>query len=318
MTELDRLKQEFLEYLEIEKNRSVLTVRNYDFYLKRFLHETGAKKPSDITLPTVKRYRLWLNRFVDSTQGRGLNKRTQNYHMIAVRSFLKYLAKMDVISLASEKIELGKAPDRDVQFLDIEQLLRLLDAPLKDDKGTLIEKPSIIQIRDKALLELLFSTGLRVSEAATLRRDQVNLAQDEFTVRGKGAKLRVVFLSQPAKDWLKRYINTRTDTSLYLFVSHDRAQSSKQRTEDDKPLTSRSVERLVSRYAKRVGIMKKITPHTMRHTFATDLLRNGADVRSVQALLGHSSITTTQIYTHVTDAGLRDAHKKFHDKKRTA
>ncbi|MCW1930352.1 MAG: tyrosine-type recombinase/integrase [Candidatus Kerfeldbacteria bacterium] len=316
MTELEVYKKEFLEYLEIEKNRSVLTVRNYDFYLRRFFKEAEVKKATDITLPIVKRYRLWLNRFVDTTAGRGLSKRTQNYHMIAVRTFLKYLVKMDVKSLAPEKIELAKEPDREVHFLEVSELLRLLEAPLRDAKGAVKSELSMIELRDKAILELLFSTGLRVSEAANLRRDQVNLKQDEFTVRGKGSKLRVVFLTDEAKHWLKKYLDKRTDTSLYLFTSHDRAKKNKVREGEDIALTSRSVERMVKRYAKQVGIMKKITPHTMRHSFATDLLRNGADIRSVQSLLGHSSITTTQIYTHITDKGLREAHKKFHDKTR--
>lgn len=316
MTELEAYKKEFLEYLEIEKNRSVLTVRNYDFYLRRFFTESGVKRTTDITLPVVKRYRLWLNRFVDTTAGRGLNKRTQNYHMIALRTFLKYLAKMDVPSMAPEKIELGKEQQPEVHFLNMDELLRLLEAPLRDAQGAVKQKLSIIDLRDKAIIELLFSTGLRVSEAANLRRDQINLKQDEFTVRGKGSKLRVVFLADEAKLWLKKYLDARKDASMHVFVSHDRARKSKTREEDDGPLTSRSIERMIKRHAMHAGIMKKITPHTMRHSFATDLLRNGADIRSVQSLLGHSSITTTQIYTHVTDKGLREAHKKFHDRTR--
>jgi len=313
-SQIHNLKTEFLTYLEIEKNRSPKTVRNYDFYLERFIQQSGVATAADITLPIVKQFRLWLNRVEnDKHAGENLGRRTQNYHIIALRSFLKYLSKMDVATLAAEKIELAREPDREVQFLEPDELERLLNAPLQESDGTLSPKPSIIQLRDKALLELLFSTGLRVSEAATLKTDQVNMKRDEFTVRGKGSKLRVVFLSDIAKQWLQAYVNQRGDTSLYLFVGHDRAQSGR---ENITPLSPRSVERMITRYAKAAGIVKKVTPHTMRHSYATDLLRNGADIRSVQALLGHSSITTTQIYTHITDKRLAETHKKFHDKER--
>lgn len=315
MSKIQDLKQEFLEYLEIEKNRSPKTVRNYDFYLMRFINETEVKTPQDITLPKVKKFRLWLNRLENpKSPDEGLNKRTQNYHMIALRSFLKYLSKMDIESLAPEKIELAKEPERQVEFLEPDELERLLQAPLLDRKLREIEesKLSVRQVRDKALLELLFSTGLRVSEAANLTREMVNLKKDEFTVRGKGSKLRVVFLSDAAREWLKKYLNKRGDASLYLFVSHDKAKGRGNRADEDKPLTPRSIERLMLKYAKMAGIVKKVTPHTMRHTYATDLLQNGADIRSVQAMLGHSSITTTQIYTHVTDKRLKETHKKYH------
>jgi len=316
-TAIEKLKQEFLEYLEVEKNRSAKTVRNYDFYLRRFIEQSGVKGPKDITLPKVKQFRVWLNRLENPKDVDGLSKKTQNYHVIALRSFLKYLSKMDVVSMAAEKIELAKEPDRQVEFLEEEELERLLEAPLVMSDGiTETRTPSIIQLRDKALLELLFSTGLRVSEAATLTTDMINLKKDEFTVRGKGSKLRVVFLSDVAKEWIKKYLDARDMATLYLFVSHDRAKGKGKRQTEDKPLSSRSVERLVHKYAKAAGIMKKVTPHTMRHTYATDLLQNGADIRSVQSMLGHSSITTTQIYTHVTDKRLKETHKKFHNKKR--
>ncbi len=316
MTAIQQLKREFLEYLEIEKNRSPKTVRNYDFYIERFFSEMGVKKTVDLTLPRVKQFRLRLNRLENPKTGEeGLSKRTQNYYMIALRTFLKYLAKMDVECLAPEKIELAKEPDRQVEFLEGDELERLLAAPLHDRHGEVVAQPSLIQLRDKALLELLFSTGLRVSEAAGLTSDKVNLKKDEFTVRGKGSKLRVVFLTDSAKEWLKKYLNARGDTSLYLFVSHDRAKGKGDRQTKDAPLSSRSIERLVEKYSRRVGIMKKVSPHTLRHSYATDLLHNGADIRSVQAMLGHSSITTTQIYTHVTDKRLREIHKKYHAKK---
>lgn len=313
---IQQLKTQFLEYLEIEKGRSLKTVQNYDFYLTRFLNQAKIRTPKDITLPRVKQFRMWLNRVENTRNHEGLSRRTQNYHMIALRSFLKYMAKIDIETLAAEKIELGKEPDRQVHFLDVDELVRMLDAPLLDEHGKRVAEPSLVQLRDKALLELLFSTGLRVSEAANLKRDMVNLKKDEFTVRGKGSKLRVVFLNDPARNWLKKYFAARPDTSMYIFVSHDPGKGRGARKSEDKPLTSRSIERLVQKYARAAGIVKKVTPHTMRHTYATDLLQNGADIRSVQMMLGHASITTTQIYTHVTDKRLRETHKKFHGKKR--
>jgi site-specific recombinase XerD len=313
---LKHLKLEFLQYLEIEKNRALNTVQNYDFYLDRFLQFIKTDNPHAITLRVVKDYRLWLNRYTSAVTGEALSKRTQNYHMIAVRSFLKYLAKIDVQTLAPEKIELAKEPQREVSFLEIEEVHRLLSAPLRTSKGTIDTAPSIIQLRDKAILEMLFSTGLRVSELSKLTRDMVNLKRDEFSIRGKGGKLRVVFLTDDAKRWLKTYLEKRTDTSPFLFVGHDRAAGSDSRQDNTVALTPRSIQRLIQRYSKNAGITKPVTPHTMRHSFATDLLFNGADIRSVQALLGHSSITTTQVYTHVTDKGLKDVHKKFHGKNR--
>ncbi len=303
MANLDKLITQFLEYLEIEKNRSEKTVRNYDFYLKRFNEWVGDTSPTGITQEKIRQYRLWLNRFHDET-GRELKKNTQNYHLIALRAFLKYLAKRDIKTLSAEKIELGKMPERVVDFLEGSDLERILEAP------TLTEAPEIIKKRDKAIVEMLFSTGLRVSELANLKKEQVNLKKDEFTVRGKGDKPRVVFLSNQAKFWVKQYLDSRQDVSPFLFVSHDRAH------ESEGALTPRSVERLVKKYSKIAGITKKVTPHTMRHSYATDLLMNGADIRSVQAMLGHSSITTTQIYTHITNQQLRDVHKSFHARRR--
>ncbi len=303
MANLSGLIIQFLEYLEIEKNRSAKTVRNYDFYLKRFSDWAGNISPAAITQEKIRQYRLWLNRYKDET-GRELKKNTQNYHLIALRAFLKYLAKRDIKTLSAEKIELGKMPERVVDFLEGSDLERILEAP------TLNDAPEIIKKRDKAILELLFSTGLRVSELANLKKEQVNLKKEEFTVRGKGDKPRVVFLSNQAKFWIKQYLDARQDVSPFLFVSHDRAH------ESEGALTPRSVERLVKKYSKIAGITKKVTPHTMRHSYATDLLMNGADIRSVQAMLGHSSITTTQIYTHITNQQLRDVHKSFHGRRR--
>lgn len=305
-----KLITEFLEHLEIEKNRSPRTVRNYDFYLRRFFGWAKNVAPEKVTLEMVRKYRLWLNRFKDEG-GKSLKKNTQNYHLIALRAFLKYLAKRDIETLAPEKIELARMPERSVEFLESNELERLLEAPFSALDGKSEGAPAV-KYRDKAILETLFSTGLRVSELAGLKKEMVNLKREEFTVRGKGDKPRVVFLSNQARYWIKEYLAKRTDMSPFLFVSHDRAGKKR---DSEKGLTSRSVQRIVEKYARAAGITKRITPHTMRHTFATDLLRNGADIRSVQAMLGHSSITTTQIYTHVTDERLREVYDSFHDRR---
>ena len=302
---MKQLIQQFLEYLEVERGRSINTIANYDFYLRRFLEFAKINSPNQITLDLVRRYRLGLNRQADQF-GRLLKKSTQNYHLIALRSFLKYLAKQDINSLAPEKIELAKMPERQVEFLEGDDLERLLATPLKTNEA------KIIQLRDKAILELLFSTGLRVSELANLQKEQINLKKEEFTIRGKGDKLRIVFLSNQTKYWLKQYLEARRDLSPSLFVRHDKAKGK----EEPNNLTPRSIQRLIKRYAKAAGITKKDTPHTMRHSFATDLLINGADIRSVQAMLGHASITTTQIYTHITNQQLKEVYKTFHQRRK--
>lgn len=322
MPNLQNYLHDFLEDLEVEKNRSRATIRNYTFYLARFLGwaaERRAERPEKITGDLVRQYRLWLNRLADA-HGESLKKNTQNYHLIALRSFLKYLAKRDIQTLAPEKIELMKTPDRQVEFLDGDDLARLLKAP------TMVEQPEIVAQRDRAILATLFSTGLRVSELANLKIDNVNLTKTvrdgltEFTVRGKGKKLRVVFLSPDARERLKDYLVLRTDVSPYLFIRHDRASkkqpTAREKQEGGAPLTPRSIERTVRKYAKVAGLTKKVSPHTLRHSYATDLLTNGADIRYVQALLGHASITTTQIYTHFTDKHLREVHKAFHGPKK--
>lgn len=313
---MEKCINNFLEYLEVEKGLSLTTVKNYSFYLKRFAgfaKEAGVVNTVNISKELVHKYRLWLNR-LGGNNNEGLKKNTQNYHLIALRGFLKYLVKTDVKSLEPEKVELAKQEQRQVDFLEGTDLARILEAPLK------IELPEIIRKRDKAILELFFSTGLRVSELCKLKIENINLKKDhrnggasEFTVRGKGAKLRVVFLSDEAKRWLSEYLGARHDLSPYLFVSHDKAASGRK---EQVGLSPRSVQRLVQKYAKVAGITKEVTPHTMRHSYATDLLMNGADIRSVQAMLGHSSITTTQVYTHITDQQLRDVHKAFHGKPR--
>lgn len=299
---LRELIKQFLEHLEVEKNRAVNTVENYDRYLRRFLKLSGAEKPSDITAELVRQFRLKLARISDAS-GRELKKQTQLYHLIALRSFLKYLAKRDVQSLAAEKVELGKMPSRQIEFMESDELSRLLSAPKGD---------SLTALRDRAILELLFSTGLRVSELVSLNRDSVDLRRDSFSVRGKGDKIRVVFVSDAAREALKRYIDKRDDIDEALFVRLRKGSVDV----SDLRLTARSVERLVRKYAAAAGITKKVTPHGLRHAFATDLIHGGADLRSVQMLLGHAQITTTQIYTHFTDKGLGDIHRKFHGKSR--
>jgi site-specific recombinase XerD len=335
MNTLSVYLKEYLEHLEIEKNRSRNTLINYDFYLHRFVDWCNDVKPTEITYDMVRNYRLWLNRLVD-VHGEPLKKNTQNYHLIALRSFLKYLAKRDVNTLAPEKIELMKMPDREVSFLDSGDLDRILEAPLaklkenassnkKKEKNEVADqkratKSRLIAYRDKAILELFFSTGLRVSELANLEKEDVNIKRDEFTVRGKGKKTRVVFLSDSSKYWIAEYTKLRGDLNPNLFISHDEISKKKEKKGGKdftyNPLTPRSIQRIVQGYAKMAGITKHVSPHTLRHSFATDLLRNGADIRSVQTMLGHSSITTTQIYTHVTDSQLRNIHKNFHGKDR--
>lgn len=316
MKKLSKYITEFLEHLEIEKKRSQRTIENYDFYLRRFLGWLGeSKSPSAITSDAVRNYRLWLNRLVD-VHGDELKKNTQNYHLIALRSFLKYLAKRDINTLAPEKIELMKMPDREVSFLEGSDLNSILEMPLKLMKSE-TKNGQLIAFRDKAMLELFFSTGLRVSELVNLKKETINLKKDEFSITGKGKKTRVVFLSEQARYWIRKYFDLRKDLNPNLFISHDKRTGNKQKKDEMDAITTRSVQRIVQKYAHAAGITKAVTPHTLRHSYATDLLQNGADIRSVQSILGHSSITTTQIYTHVTDKELRNVHKKFHGKKRS-
>lgn len=299
-TELERLKREFLEYIEIEKGRSLKTIENYDRYLQRFLNFAKVGNPSDITASLVREFRLWLNRQpAGNKQGETISKKTQNYYMIALRSFLKFLSKRDIESLSPEQIELAKIPERSLDLITPTELSRLFAGLEGDDLASL---------RDKAILELLFSTGLRVSELCALTSD-MDFSIGEFSIRGKGGKVRVVFVSDSAKGAVKKYLNARKDMCEALFVNIGRGKK------EPTALDRRSVIRIVKKYAIKAGISKKVTPHVLRHMFATDLLSNGADLRSVQMLLGHANIATTQIYTHVTDKQLREAHKKFHSRK---
>ena len=284
MESVAKLKKEFLEYLEIEKGRSVKTVENYDRYLKRFLNFAKISEPKNISEDLVRKYRLYLNRA-------NLDKPTQNYYVIALRMFLKYLAKRNVESLDAERIELAKLPQRELDLLSSEDLERLLKSP---------DGNSLQVLRDRAILEMFFSTGLRISELCNLKVDEINLKRDEFSVRGKGGKIRVVFLSDRTKTAVSNYLEKRGSV------------------DDEKlfPMTPRSIQRMIKKYAIKAGITKKVTPHVLRHAFATDLLQNGADLRSVQIMLGHSNISTTQIYTHFTDKQLKEVHKAFHGRRR--
>ena len=302
---LHELQRQFLEYLEIERGRSVKTVENYDRYLNRFFAFAKVDDPKKLTEEQVREFRLWLNRQPGTKQGRRvepMKRRTQNYYLIALRAFLKYLRKRGIESLSPERIELAKVPERSLDLISPQELDRLMKGP---DTSTLVG------LRDRAILELLFSTGLRISELCSLSIDDVDLSRDEFSVRGKGDKIRVVFLSDGAKAAVRNYLKERKDMDDALFVQYGKNAKSA----NDLRLSPRAVQRLLKTYAAKAGITRKVTPHVIRHSFATDLLSNGADLRSVQALLGHANIATTQVYTHVTDKHLRDVHKKFHGRK---
>ncbi len=311
-TEIDQLKRQFLEYLEIEKGSALRTVENYEHYLTRYFEFGKIKNAKDITDPSVREFRLWLNRQITGNNrqtGETVSKKTQNYYMIVLRVFLKFLTKKGIKCMSAEQIELAKVGERSLDLITHAELKRLLDSP---------QGNNLKDLRDKAILELLFSTGLRVSELCSLTSD-LDLHSDELSIRGKGGKIRVVFISDEAKKCVKNYLSARKDMSDALFVQIDpagaKALVGKNKIKDIKPLTRRSIERIVKGHAIKAGISKKVTPHVMRHMFATDLLGNGADLRSVQIMLGHSSISTTQIYTHITDKALRETHKKFHSTK---
>lgn len=296
--EAEAAKRQFLEHIEIERGRAVKTIENYDHYLSRYFSQMGIKKVSDITEDSVRQFRLWLNRQPGTSSGT-MKRRTQNYYMIALRAFLKFLRKREIECISPERIELAKLPERELDLMTSAELNRLLEAT----RGS-----SEKELRDRAILELLFSTGLRVSELCALNSD-IDLSRDELSVRGKGDKVRVVFLSPTAKEAVAAYLKQRKDMEEALFVNFSNGKSTPSR------LTSRSIELIIKRYAAKAGITKKVTPHVLRHAFATDLLTNGADIRSVQQLLGHASINTTQIYTHLTDSHLREIHKKYHSRR---
>lgn len=294
--------ERFLVYLEVSRNRSHKTIENYRHYLSRFEEKWGDKKPSDLTLEDIFQFQLDLNRRQDK-QGLPLNVKTQNYHVIALRAFLKYLSKNDVETLPAEKIDLKRIPDRVVEFLTREEMDRLFEA---------VDLSTRDGHRNRAILEMLYSTGLRISELVSLNRGQVNLSRREFTVRGKGQKARLVFLSERASDWIQQYLDRRDDSFEPLFISHGRIRKGEDLNPERHRLTACSIQNIVRKTARKAGLTKEVTPHKIRHSFATELLHNGADIRSVQDLLGHASITTTQIYTHSTNERLREVHERYH------
>ncbi|MBN2087928.1 tyrosine-type recombinase/integrase [Candidatus Peregrinibacteria bacterium] len=301
----DSIRQ-FLEHCEIEKNQSEKTLINYSHYLVRFLDFANDIELKDIDLNLIKKYRLHLNR-LEPKANESLMVKTQNYHIIALRAFLKYCVKQDWKSLEPEKVELSKIPDRTVEYLDREELEMLFRT---------VDTSKINGVRNRAILELLYSTGLRISELVSLNRDQVNLERGEFQIRGKGRKMRIVFISERAKGWIKEYYSMRDDGYEPLFLNHRRPRNAKkgdlELKGEHRRLTEYTIQEMVRVTAKKAGIVKKVTPHVLRHSFATELLINGADIRSVQEMLGHSSITTTQIYTHITNKKLKEVHDKFH------
>ena len=292
---------DFIEHLEVEGGRSAHTAENYKLYLERFVEFTNDIEVNQITTEIVRKYRLWLNRFKNDHNDE-LATITQSYHLIALRGFLNYLSKRDIKSLSPEKIELPKTSRKQVTFLYYDEIERLLDE---------IDTNNEPGLRDRAIIELLFSSGLRVSELVNLNRDHINTKRNEFMVRGKGKKDRPVFISDDASMHIQNYLESRKDNLPPLFLSYSR-NNNETNSGDYRRLTTRSVQRIINKYSKLAGITKHVSPHTMRHSFATDLLMNGADIRSVQVMLGHSSISTTQVYTHVTDEHLREIHEKFH------
>ena len=308
--DISELVADFLESLEIEKGRSTKTVENYGLYLARFIDLITEDfegqemiKPSDITPEVLRRFRLKLNRFSDNQNKERLSALTQSYHLIALRGFFKYLAKRGIKSLDPSLIDLPRAAKKQVTFLHFDEIERLLaEIPLDTESG----------LRDRAIIELLFSGGLRVSELCSLNRDSINLERREFMVRGKGKKDRPIFIDKSTAECIEDYLNMRTDTLPALFLNNSANQQIPSTSGDFRRLTTRSIERIVQKYTRLAGITKHVTPHTMRHSFATDLLMNGADIRSVQSLLGHANISTTQIYTHITDPHLKEVHEKFH------
>lgn len=294
---------DFLEHLEVEGGRSPKTIANYQLYLERFIDFAGDITVDKITSEVIRRYRLWLNRYKNEITHEDLSLITQSYHLIALRGFLTYLSRRDIASLAADKIILPKTVRKQVTFLQYDEVVRMINRIPTDTEAGL---------RDRAIVELLFSSGLRVSELVNLNRDHINLSRREFMVRGKGQKDRPVFISKSAAEHVSSYLDARTDSLPALFLSYSRRNAAPNLSGDYRRLSARSIQRMISQYAQLAGITKHVSPHTMRHSFATDLLMNGADLRSVQSLLGHSNISTTQVYTHVTDQHLKDIHERFH------
>lgn len=303
MASVSELVTDFLEHMEIEQNRSQKTIQNYHHYLMRLVEFSGNCDIKELEPDLVRKWRLWLNRLADR-DGKPITKTTQNYHLIALRSFLKYLAKRDIPALTSDKVELASVKRPQVGFLEPSEVERLMES---------IDTANPVGLRDRAIIELLFSGGLRVSELVSLNRDHINLQRREFSIRGKGQKDRLIFISPQAAGWLEKFLKSRRDNFKPLFIHYSGSKDGLDEGTYTR-LTARSVQRLVTRYGKLAGITKRVTPHTLRHSFATDLLSNGADLRSVQSLLGHANVSTTQIYTHLTDPQLKSVHERFHRK----
>lgn len=298
---LSELVMDYIEHLEVEGGRSAKTAENYKLYIERFIEFTDNTIVEKITTEMIRKYRLWLNRYKNDNDDE-LAIITQSYHLIALRGFLKYLSQRDIATLSPDKIILPKVSRKQVTFLHYDEVERMLDViPLDDEVG----------LRDRAIIELLFSSGLRISELVNLNRDHINTTRREFMVRGKGQKDRPVFIGEAAAQRVDDYVHARLDNLPPLFLNYSR-HNTVTTSGDYRRLSARSIQRLISQYAKLAGITKHVSPHTMRHSYATDLLMNGADIRSVQSMLGHSSITTTQVYTHVTDEHLREVYEKFH------
>ena len=295
---------DFIEYLEVEGGRSSKTAENYRLYLERFVEFTNNIEVDKITTEIIRKYRLWLNRYKNDNDDE-LATITQSYHLIALRGFLGYLSKRDISSLSPNKIELPKTARKQVTFLHFDEIERIADE---------VDVSTDIGARDLAIIELLFSSGLRVSELVNLNRDHINTKRREFMVRGKGKKDRPIFISEKSANLVDSYLSRRIDNLPPLFLSYSRNNVATT-SGDYRRLTSRSVQRIINKYTKLAGITKHVSPHTMRHSFATDLLINGADIRSVQSMLGHSNISTTQVYTHVTDHHLKEVYEKYHSKK---
>jgi len=298
---MSELLLDYIEHLEVEGGRSARTAENYTLYLERFIEFTNDITVNKITSEIIRKYRIWLNRYKNGNDDE-LATITQSYHLIALRGFLTYLSRRDIASLSPDKIELPKTARKQVTFLDYDEVRRLLDH---------IDTSKEVGLRDRAIVELLFSSGLRVSELVNLNKDHINTKRREFMVRGKGQKDRPIFISKSAAEHVDGYLASRSDTLAPLFLSYSRNVSPTM-SGDYRRLTARSIQRIISLYARLAGITKHVSPHTMRHSFATDLLMNGADIRSVQSMLGHSNISTTQIYTHVTDQHLKEMYEKFH------
>jgi site-specific recombinase XerD len=304
--ELRKLLLDFLEHMEVERQVSTYTIRNYHHYLSRFIEWLERNYPEaqlkDINLPLLTKYRVYLARYV-GPKGETLGKSTQGYYVISLRSFFKWMIKHDIEIIAPEKIDLPKSESKSLKYLTMEQLERMMNQPRLATK---------IGLRDRVIMEVLFSTGLRVSELVSLNREQVNTDRREFGVIGKGRKLRVVFLSSRANEWLERYVATRDDAWQPVFVRYSRGKAPITSDGEEMRLTPRSVQRIVEKYRRKARLPIPITPHGLRHTFATDLIGKGAGLREVQEMLGHKNVATTQIYTHVTNPKLREVHEKYH------